>query len=155
MMFDEKAIIALAFFVCLGLIIKFSKNGVSRFLSSSRDEICKKLDDNQNILDELKIKVANLEDEKVSLIAKNVRNITNAENEKVFLINQAKKKADELLNSAIENQKNYNNSIKNQSLQSFERISWDSAKETLIKNLTENPDSEVHEQIIDKILSEV
>lgn len=156
MIFDEKFIIALAFFVCLGLIVKFSKNSFSKFLSSTKNSICNSIDNVENSLSDLKLKIAKLKDDKISLNAKHVSSIRDAENQRDFLLTEAEKKSKNLFENAINNQKNTNERIKNESLKSFEKISWDSAKEKLVKDLTNDVDSasQTHKNIINKILNE-
>ncbi len=154
MVFDEKFIIALAFFVCVGLIVKFSKKNFSKFLSNTKNAICKKISDVEDSFDDLKFKISKLKDEKFLLVEKSKKDIDAAENEKNFLIEEARKKSDQLFQNTIENQKVANERIKNESKKSLEKVSWDSAKQNLTQSLREEKVEDIHHNIINNILKD-
>ena len=155
MIFDEKFIIALAFFVCVGLIIKLSRKNFLKFLSNTRASICEKISDVENIFNDVKLKISKLNDEKIALEDKHNKAIEATESEKAFLIEDAKKKSNQLFNNAIENQKIINERIKNESKKHLEKISWDSAKQNLTQNLVDNIEKtkDTHEDIINNLLN--
>ena len=154
MIFDEKFIIALAFFVCVGLIVKFSKKNFSKFLSNTKNAICKKISDVEESFDDLKFKIVKLKNEKITLVEKSKKDINEAENEKTFLIDEARKKSDHLFQNTIENQKIANERIKNESKKSLEKVSWNSAKQNLIQSLGEERVTDLHHNIINNILKD-
>jgi F0F1-type ATP synthase membrane subunit b/b' len=156
MTFDAQFIIALAFFVCVGLIIKFSKDGFSKFLLNTKNAICENINNVENIFDDLRLKISSLKDEQLALKEKNKKSIEDAEREKEFIVQNAQKKSEQLMNSAIENQKITNERIKNESKKYFERISWDSAKQNLTQNLVERVEkvTDLHQDIINNFLED-
>jgi F0F1-type ATP synthase membrane subunit b/b' len=156
MIFDEKFIIALAFFVCVGLIIKFSRKNFSKFLLNTKNSICETIDNIENNLIELKSKISQLNNEKEELKQKSKNDIHLSEKEKIFLIENAQKKSEQLIKNTIDNQNLTNERIIKESKKSLEKISWDAAKENLIQNLVIdiNKNQEIHDNIINNILNE-
>ena len=103
--FDEKAIVALAFFVCVGLIIKFFGKNFINFLSEKQNEISQNITSVENKLNIANQKIQNIKLNEENILEKNAALIENAKREKDFIIQNSEEKSAMLLNESVENQK--------------------------------------------------
>ena len=84
--FDEKAIVALAFFVCVGLIIKFFGKNFINFLSTKQNEISQNITKVENKLNLANKKIQDIKLDEKNILEKNAALIENAKREKDLLL---------------------------------------------------------------------
>lgn len=152
--FDEKAIVALAFFICIGLIVKFFGKSIIDFLSNKQKEIIGDIDQAENQLNTLLKTKEELFNQKNTIIQRNRDLDISTEKEKNFIIDNAKNKSEELLNCAVQNQKAVNKRVFDDILEGFLEVPFETAVKVVSNLLLEKNNISLQNQLIDNILDE-
>ena len=154
--FDEKAIIALAFFTCIGLIVKFFGKSFIEFLKSKRNEIMNVISKTENQFDSM---IKTIEDLKKQEQFVNERNKTldeTTEKEIQFILGNAEKNSQDSLKISLQNQKLIIKRLSVEVEDSFSKMPFDVSKQ-VITNLFLQPNNlnlqhEVINTALDSIL---
>jgi F0F1-type ATP synthase membrane subunit b/b' len=154
---DAKGFIAVAFFVCIGLIIKFSGKRILSVLNSKKDSINENLDNGEKELKKIEEEHEFYLNEEKN--AKNFANqlIKNADQERTSSLAKFKKDIEIDLQRQIERQKETNEKIHLEIQDGFEKIAWDSSCELLKEKLIgdefgSKPNKEIHKSLIDQLI---
>ncbi len=150
--FDEKAIVALAFFVCVGLIIKFFGKNFINFLSTKQNEISQNITKVENKLNLANKKIQDIKLDEKNILEKNAALIENAKREKDFIIQSTEEKSAMLLNESVENQKLLNQKILNETNDLFSKIPLNAALEAIKIELGKADNLDIQKNLIDNAL---
>jgi F0F1-type ATP synthase membrane subunit b/b' len=152
---DAQLIVALAFFVCIGLIIKFFGKSFAGFVSSKQNEISQNIIDTENKFDLAAQKIQDIRGQEDDILKKNSILIENAKKEKEFIVDSTTKKSEALLAEAIKNQKLINKKIINETNDSFSKIPLNAAWESIKIELSKSDNYNIQKNFIDQLLDEV
>jgi F0F1-type ATP synthase membrane subunit b/b' len=153
--FDERAVIAIAFFVCVGLIVKFFKASFLEFLSNKKHQIISSIENVELKLENLDKKFSHAQSTEKNLLEKNKKLLLSAQKEKEFLISEAEKKSASSLNEAVENKKHLNSKILTEVETNIATVSVLAPIELITQELQNSKDSSLHHEMIDKILDSI
>lgn len=154
---DEKGFIAIAFFVCVGLIVKFFGKTIISSLNSKK----KCINDSLQLIEE-KLQSQEKEYENLLKEEKNIKSfantlVRNTEQEKISSLEKFKKDLDLETQNKIQKQKNLNEKIQSSFQNEFDKIAWNASKDLLKMKLIgdeiENEKNQkIHHDLINKFL---
>jgi F0F1-type ATP synthase membrane subunit b/b' len=154
---DEKGFIAIAFFVCIGLILKFFGKTIISSLNAKKNCINGGLYSIEN-----QLKSSEKEFEDLTKEEKNIKNfantlVKNTEQERISSLEKFKKDLDLETQKKIAKQKKLNEELHSEFQNEFSKISWNASKDLLkIKLVGEEFGSEknkkIHQDLVNKFL---
>lgn len=156
--FDASMVVAIAFFICVGLIIKFGGKKINSALNCKKQNILNDLSSIENRMQDLQNEEAQLHEQEKQIKNSAYESIAEAENEKKFIIEKSKQNASYNLEQKINQQKILNEKIKISTDETLNKISWNASVDLLKNSLIgdqfgTNENIAAHNLIINNILS--